>query len=127
MLIYITALFSLLITIFGLVFNRGLLSLIFGHIEDQVMDHAVRYFIFILISYPFLALTNSANALCRSMGKSKITMAVSIVMNIINIGGNALFIYVFKLGTAGAGIASLLSRVVGATIMLIIISKKMVR
>ncbi|MDD5973094.1 MAG: MATE family efflux transporter [Spirochaetales bacterium] len=123
-LIYITALFSLLITIFGLVFNRGLLSLIFGHIEDQVMDHAVRYFIFILISYPFLALTNSANALCRSMGKSKITMAVSIVMNIINIGGNALFIYVFKLGTAGAGIASLLSRVVGATIMLIIISKK---
>lgn len=123
-LVYITALFSIIITAIGLIFNRGLLALIFGHIEDDVMNHAVKYFIFILISYPFLALTNSANALCRSMGKSKITMNVSIIMNIINIGGNALFIYYYKLGTMGAGIASLASRVVGAVIMLTVISKK---
>ena len=123
-LIYITALFSLAITLIGLIFNKSLLALIFGHIEDDVMNHAVNYFIFILISYPFLAITNSANALCRSMGKSKITMNVSIIMNIINIGGNALLIFVFKLGTMGAGISSLLSRVVGALIMLIVISKK---
>ena len=123
-LVYITALFSIIITAIGLIFNRGLLALIFGHIEDDVMNHAVKYFIFILISYPFLALTNSANALCRSMGKSKITMNVSIIMNIINIGGNALLIYYYKLGTMGAGIASLTSRVVGAVIMLTVISKK---
>lgn len=117
-LIYITSLFSLAIMLIGLILNRNLLSLIFGQIESAVMENASIYFIFILISYPFLAVTNSANALCRSMGMSTITMAVSFVMNLINIGGNAFLIYAVGLGAAGAGIASLASRVVGCVIML---------
>lgn len=121
-LIYITAIFSGAIMLFGLVTGRHLLSWVFGSIEESVMDYAFQYFIFILISYPFLAVINSANALCRSMGKSRITMLVSLVMNIINIGGNAILIYVVGLGTAGAGIASLASRIIGAVIMLRVVS-----
>ena len=123
-LIYITAIFSGSVMLIGLILNRALLSFIFGSIEEDVMNYALDYFIFILISYPFLALTNSANALCRSMGRSSITMKVSIVMNAINIGGNALLIYGVGLGTAGAGIASLTSRVVGALIMLKVVSNE---
>ena len=102
-------------------FNRHLLRLLFGSIEADVMTAAENYFIFIVLSYPFLALCNSCNALCRSMGKSKITMTVSLIMNIINIGGNAILIYGVGLGTAGAGIASLASRIAGAAIMLIVV------
>lgn len=123
-LLIITALFSGIITAIGLIFNRGILALVFGHIEDDVMNYALQYFVFILISYPFLAITNSCNALCRSMGKSRITMLVSIVMNIINISGNAILIFIFHLGSMGAGIASLLSRVIGAVIMLIVVSDR---
>ncbi len=123
-LILITAFFSGAITLLGLIFNRGILALVFGHIEEDVMTYALQYFVFILISYPFLAITNSCNALCRSMGKSRITMLVSIVMNIINIGGNAVLIFIFHLGSMGAGIASLASRVVSALIMLIVISDR---
>ncbi|MGN0907709.1 MAG: MATE family efflux transporter [Bullifex sp.] len=123
-LILITAFFSGAITLIGLVFSRGILSIVFGHIEEDVMRYAIDYFIFILISYPFLAVTNSCNALCRSMGKSRITMLVSIVMNIINIGGNAILIFIYHMGSMGAGIASLISRVTGAIIMLIVISDK---
>ncbi len=123
-LVYITAIFSTSVALIGLVAGKHLLVLIFGRIEEAVMNHAFDYFIFILISYPFLALTNSANALCRSMGKSRITMVVSIIMNVINIGGNAILIYGFNMGTAGAGIASLASRVVGCVIMLTIISNE---
>ena len=123
-LILITALFSGIITAVGLIFNRGILSMIFGHIEEDVMRYALEYFIFILCSYPFLAITNSCNALCRSMGKSRITMIVSFVMNIINISGNAILIFIFHLGSMGAGIASLASRVVGAVIMLMVLSDR---
>ncbi len=123
-LILITALFSGIITAVGLIFNRGILSMIFGHIEEDVMRYALEYFIFILCSYPFLAITNSCNALCRSMGKSRITMIVSFVMNIINISGNAILIFIFHLGSMGAGIASLTSRVVGAEIMLTVLSDR---
>jgi len=123
-LVYITAIFSASVSLIGLVTGKHLLLLVFGRIEESVMNHAFDYFIFILISYPFLALTNSANALCRSMGRSRITMTVSIIMNVINIGGNAILIYGLGMGTAGAGIASLASRVVGCVVMLTIISNE---
>ena len=123
-LVYITIIFSGVISAACLAGNRHLLRLIFGTIELDVMNAAENYFIFIVISYPFLALCNSCNALCRSMGRSRITMTVSLVMNVINIGGNAILIYIFGLGTAGAGIASFASRVVGATIMLVVVCNR---
>lgn len=123
-LLYITIIFSGVISAVCLAGNRHLLSLVFGSIEADVMSAAENYFIFIVISYPFLALCNSCNALCRSMGRSRITMTVSLVMNIINIGGNALLIYGAGLGTAGAGIASLASRVIGAAVMLVVVCNR---
>ncbi len=123
-LVYITIIFSGVISAVCLAGNRHLLALVFGSIEADVMSAAENYFIFIVISYPFLALCNSCNALCRSMGRSRITMTVSLVMNIINIGGNALLIYGAGLGTAGAGIASLASRVIGASVMLVVVCNR---
>lgn len=123
-LVYITIIFSGVISAVCLAGNRHLLALVFGSIEADVMSAAENYFIFIVISYPFLALCNSCNALCRSMGRSRITMTVSLVMNIINIGGNALLIYGAGLGTAGAGIASLASRVIGAAVMLVVVCNR---
>ena len=69
------------------------------------------------LSFPFLALYNSCAALFRSMGNSKITLKVSVVENIINIGGNALGVYVLGLGVAGVAIPSLISRAVAGFIL----------
>ncbi len=124
MLIYITCIISGAIAIFCLAANRHMLHLVFGSIEDAVMTAADNYFIFIVISYPFLAICNSCNALCRSMGRTRITMTVSIIMNVINIGGNAILIYGVGLGTAGAGIASLAARIIGALIMMVVVCDK---
>ncbi len=120
----ITIIVSLFILAIGLIGNRHLLRFIFGDITQAVLDAADVYFFFILLSYPFLAIINSANALFRSMGKSTITMVVSVVINVINISGNAILIFGYNMGTAGAGIASLLSRIVGATILLIVLCSK---
>ena len=109
-LMYLSLAFSLAVSLLMLIFRRPVLDIIYGHIESDVMDAALAYFTPIIISFPFLAVLNSCNALFRSMGKSRITMIVAIIMNLINVSGNALFIYGFGMETFGAGLASLLSR-----------------
>lgn len=116
---------SSIIMVAALLFRNALLDLIFGHIEADAMSHARTYFWLSAISYPFLAIYNSGAALFRTMGNSKVSMLTSLLMNIINISGNAILIFGFNMGVAGAGTASLLSRATGAVIMVILLRNGM--
>ena len=122
-LVLICFLASAAIMIFSLLANRWLLNLIYGNVEKDVMDNAVTYFYITAISFPFLAIYNACAGLFRSMNNSKISMLVSVAMNVINIAGNAVLIYGFSMGVAGVGYATLLSRAVACVIMLILIRK----
>ena len=104
---------SVLIMVFCLVLRRALLSLIFGSIEDSVMQAAQVYFLMTALSYPFLAGYSASAALLRSQGNTKYTLYISLVMNIVNVAGNAVTIFGLGMGAAGAGLATLISRVVG--------------
>lgn len=94
-----------------------ILSLIFGSIEPDVMSSAQVYFLLTALSYPFLGLYNSGAALYRSMGKTNVTLLISILMNVINVVGNAITIYMFGMGAAGAGLATLISRIAGGVVI----------
>ena len=107
-----------------LLLRKQTVGLIYGDLEQSVFDSAISYFVPILLSMPFLSIQTSANALCRTMGKSTITMVVAVIVNVVNVVGNVIFLFVFDLGAVGVGIASLLSRVVGATIMFVVICNK---
>ncbi|MGI5935433.1 MAG: MATE family efflux transporter [Oscillospiraceae bacterium] len=98
-------------------FRRGILGAIYGSIEKDVMDSAVSYFLFTAISYPFIAQFGTCSALYRIMGNARLPMRVSIVMNLMNVAGNAVFIYVFNMGAAGAALATLISRIFGGTLL----------
>lgn len=102
---------SISITMFCILGRERLLRLLFGTVEDSVMENSLVYFMITVISYPFLALFSAGAAFYRASGNSKFPTKVSIVSNVINITGNALFIYSFKWGVAGAALATLLSRV----------------
>ena len=115
---------SMLVAGLALFFRVGLLRLCFGAIEDDVMANALTYFVISAISYPFIAIYNGLAALFRTMGNSKITMIASFFMNLLNICGNALFIYVFNWGVAGAAWSTTISRFLGMLLLFVIISNK---
>lgn len=123
-LLYATTALAAIIMAVSLVFHRQLLRLIFGNIEPAVMENAITYFWISAISYPFLAVYNAGAALFRSMGNSKVSTLVSFLMNVVNIGGNAILIYGFHWGVAGAATASLASRAMAAVIMLVLVCHK---
>ena len=99
-LILITACISLIIMVLCILFRRGVLHLLYGGVAGDVMANALVYLTISALSYPFLAVYNSCAALFRSMGNSKISMQASIIMNIINVIGDSLFIFVFHWGVA---------------------------
>ena len=85
------------------------------------MHHADVYLLIVAASIPFLALYNAGAAIFRTMGNSKVTMQISIIMNIINIGGNAILIYGFHRGTEGVAIPTLVSRITAAVIIIVML------
>ena len=114
---------SLVLTVTGLVFRRPLLQAVFGKIEARVMEEALIYFLITVISYPFLALFNAGAAFFRAGGNSGFPMRVSVISNVLNIGGNALLIFGFDMGVAGAALATLISRIFCATAVILFLRK----
>lgn len=114
---------SVIISIFAILFAHPIINLLFGNIDNEVFDACKKYLMITAISFPMLAIYNSGAAIYRSIGDSKTSMMVSILMNIINVVGNAIGIFVLKLGVAGVAIPSVISRGVAAIIITILASK----
>ncbi len=109
---------SIGITALCILFRDPLLKIIFGQVADDVMSASRIYFLMTALSYPFIALFNANAAFFRAEGNSRLPMTVSVICNFINVGGNALFIFGFHMGVLGAGLATLLSRIVMAVVMI---------
>ncbi|MDF2950083.1 MAG: efflux family protein [Sedimentibacter sp.] len=101
-----------------------ILNVVFGTIEHDVAVYSNTYINIVFASIPFIALYNCGAALFRSMGNSKVTMVTSIIMNAINVIGNALLIYVFRMGVEGVAIPTLVSRAVAAVIIVVLLRKE---
>ena len=123
-LVLATMILSVLITLVALVGNRHLLAGIFGRVETDVMDNAQTYFWITALSYPFIGLYNACAALFRSMGNSKVSMMTSLVMNFINIAGNAVCVFGLGMGVSGVAWPTLLSRVTAAFLMFFLIQNR---
>lgn len=117
---------SLSVVIMGGIYacRNFILNVVFGNIEPGVMHNAEIYLLIVTASIPFIAVYNGCAALFRIMGNSKISMNMSILMNGINIVGNAILIYGFGFGVEGAAIPTLVSRIVAAIAMLVLIGKQ---
>lgn len=117
-LLYAAVIASTLLTVLALILRQHILSLLFGQVERAVMASALIYFLLTAAAYPFMAVYNAGAALFRAMGNSKVSMFCSLIVNIINIAVNAILIFGFGMGAAGAGIGTLVSRIAAAVIIM---------
>lgn len=113
-----TVIFSgLLLGAIVILIRKPMLRLFFGSIEPDVMENALIYLTISALSFPFLAVYNACAALFRSMGNSQVTLKVSILINLINVAGNAICIFGLHMGAAGVAIPSLISRAAGSVVL----------
>lgn len=120
-LILCTTAISAVIMVMFLIFGRQLIALIFGKVDPEVLASAQTYLFITSMSYPFIALYNSCAALYRAMGNSRISMVTSLIMNSLNIVGNAILIYGLGMGVEGAAIPTLISRIVCAVLIVVML------
>ena len=100
--------------------HRQILNLLYGSVEADVMAASITYFAITALSFPFLGIYNAAAALFRSMKKTDVTMYVSLLMNAINVVGNAIGIFLLKAGVAGVAVPTLIARAVAAIVMTVL-------
>ena len=121
--LFILSVFSLAVAAVVVVGRHAILRGIFGSIDADVMRYAETYFLLSALSYPFIGVYNAGAALFRAQGNSKISMLSSLVMNVVNIGGNAILIYGFGMGVMGAATASLVSRMIACFTVMFLLQK----
>ena len=98
-----------------------ILNQVFGHITAEVKGHADIYLLIVTASIPFIALYNGGAAIFRAMGNSQVSMRISLLMNAINVTGNAILVFGLRIGTAGVAIPTLISRMVAAIVITVLL------
>ena len=119
-LMMIAVVFSVAAMLFSLILNRPLLRLLFGEVDRDVMEACVTYLKISAYSYPAIAVYNAGDAVYRSMGKTGVTMNISLAANGINIAGNAVGVFVLHAGVAGVAYPSLIARTFSAVVIMVL-------
>ena len=119
-----TFLFSIFIMILGYLGQNVILYHVFGKIEPEVMKDSRTYLLIVLASIPMIAMYNAGAAIFRAMGNSNIAMKTSLLMNSINVFGNALLIFGFHCGVEGVAIPTVVSRGVACVVILVLLNNQ---
>ena len=101
-----------------------ILCSVFGNLDPDVFIHADTYLTIITVSVPFLGLYSAGANIFRCMNNTVIPMAIMLVCNILNIIGNAVFIFLLDWGTSGIAPSTVVSRMIAATWIVLLLMKK---
>lgn len=116
-LLMVATVFAVVISIPVLIWKVPLLKGLFGKVEPDVMEVCKTYLRISVYSFPALGIYNAGTALYRSIGKTSVTMKISIVSNLINVAGNLIGVFVFRAGVAGVAYPSLIARTFSAVVI----------
>mgnify|MGYP004469981241 FL=1 len=116
--LFVMVVLSVMLSAFCLIFRNPLLRLIFGEVEPDVMTNSQTYFLFTLLSFPFIGLYDAGASIMRSQNNSRNPMIISVISNFMNIAGNAILIFGFQMGVEGAAISTLVSRIFCAVVVI---------
>lgn len=108
---------AIIIEVLVLIFIMPLLRLL--QIPEVIMDETYAYLRIIFCGIIFTFLYNYFASLLRSIGNSMIPLVFLAVSTIMNIGLDLLFIITFRMGVAGAALATVLAQGTSAVCMIL--------
>ena len=117
---FIAGVLSLICLALTLLFGNFALAKLYAQVDGEVMDACRVYLRIVALSFPANAIYNAGAALYRSMGRTRTTMVVSGVMNLLNVIGNAIGVFVLHAGAAGVAWPTTISWWVAAVAMTIL-------
>lgn len=107
---------GLIIAIFSFIFMNPLLKILGS--TETIAPYAKTYISYILLSAPFFTSSFTLNNLLRYEGKAKLGTVGFMTGSLLNILGDAIFIFVFKMGIAGAGLSTAVSQFISFLILI---------
>lgn len=120
-LVIFVGLLAVLITAAMYVLRDTVIFSLFGRVEAEVSSNCLIYYNIVELSIPFLAVYSAGASLFCIMGKSSVSMWVSLAMNLINICGNATLVYGLHWDVSGVALPTLLSRIFAAVAILLLL------
>lgn len=111
-----TALVSGVVLVFvGILFAKPALGLM--GTPDDVINHSVLYMRIYFLGMPVTMLYNFGSAILRAIGDTKRPLYYLLLAGVINVVLNLCFVIVFHMGVAGVALATVLSQVVSAVLV----------
>ncbi|WP_025332746.1 MATE family efflux transporter [Paenibacillus sabinae] len=108
------SLLALFVGLFGILFHGPLLHLLFGAAEPDVMANARTYLIGSSISYLGIAVVEAVCGALRGTGRTRASLVLSLIMNLIYVLLNLVFINLLQMGVLGMTISINAARYLGA-------------
>lgn len=119
--IAISIILGLFLTVGGIILSRPLLILM--NTPKEVLDEAVTYLKLYSAGMVFNVVYNMAAGIMNAAGNSKRSLMYLAVASVVNIFLDLLFIEVFKMGVAGAAIATNISQIVSCVLAMIFLMR----
>ena len=114
---FFTALFlSIIATIICFIFLDPIIFMLGS--TETIAPYAKTYILFILATAPLMVTSFTLNNILRYQGKAFLGMIGLMTGAIINIAGDAVFMFGLKMGIAGAGLSTSLSQIISFIILL---------
>ena len=109
-----------LIALFGIIFLEPFMILLGS--TSTILPYAMDYAFYILLAAPLMTTSCVLNNILRYEGKANLAMIGLTTGGLLNIALDPLFIFVFNLGIAGAGLATAISQLISFSILFSIFS-----
>ena len=114
---------TFVVTAVVVLFAGPIITMALSGADAEMKSIARSYLLITCFSYPFYGFYSNTTQILRGIGRPREAMVTSVVMNTAIFVINAFCIYVLKLGIIGAGLATLLGRVVGAGLGYIMVGR----
>lgn len=108
--VYLTVVFAVVMTVLTVVFCRPILQLM--RTPENIIDDAYVYIVIIFAGIPATYLYNLVSGIIRSMGDSKTSVIFLTLASVLNIVLDLVLIITFRMGVAGAALATVISQAV---------------